>query len=188
MQQGVDMPALKNAARKHLEQYFAHAPEAPSNLPATIGAFGQQCSALAAYDRYIKQTECEFTAQLREQVQRHGVKLMGGEDPSVDLVMVGAYGLGLDEMTLCVQRQESQLLEHQSLAVLLRMGFYSPGMGTPIVSQEMMAAMVQAAAAQGATLVGFYNYAESPMRSVEWIKPTLKSVGLLPATSAKREK
>jgi hypothetical protein len=171
--QGVDMKALQAATRNHLEQYFTRAPDEPTELPATVEAFGRQNPALADYQRYIRQVESDFMAQLRGEAQPHGVKLLGGLDPAVDLVMVGAYGLSCDDMVAAIRRVQPKLTDRQSMAVLLRMGFYSPDMGTPILSQAQMEQYVQTAADEGAEMIGFYNYAEAPLRSVQWIKPAL---------------
>ena len=50
-------------------------------------------------------------------------------------------------------------------------------MGSPILSEEDACEMTQAVVDNGADGITFYNYSEAPRRSIEWIKPALRSVG-----------
>lgn len=54
-----------------------------------------------------------------------------------------------------------------------RLGFNSPGIGTPVVSEDQTCQIVNAITENGADGVGFYNYGECASNSVKWIKPAL---------------
>jgi hypothetical protein len=58
------------------------------------------------------------------------------------------------------------------------MGFNTPGLGAPIVSEDQMVDVTRAIDVGGGDFVGYYNYGEAPMRSVRWIRPALEAVGL----------
>ena len=104
---------------------------------------------------------------------------MGSADPSVQLVMGGAYGQPPDRTAAIARDARAGLGRGQELIVLLRMGFYGgPQYGTPIVTEQAMVDSVRAVADAGAHAVGFYNYAEAPSRCVDWIAPALRAAGL----------
>lgn len=176
---GVDMDALRLAVRTHLERYLAAAPEVPVEWSATIEQFRADHPELAGFEAHRRRVEAELLRQLKAEVEPHGVRLLGGADPSMDLVMAGVYGEPVERVAALTRAAKAGLGEGQQLVSVLRMGFYGqPEFGTPIVSEAQMVAQVQAVADGGADAVGFYNYAEAPSRCVDWIKPALQSVGI----------
>ena len=65
------------------------------------------------------------------------------------------------------------------------MGFTSPGMGTPIVTERQMVDASRAVCEHGADMIAYYNYAEAPARCVSWIGPALRS-GILAGDAHER--
>ena len=176
---GVDMGALQQAVRDHLECYLAAAPNYPAELPTTLEQFSAAHPALAEYQAYRREVEAELLRSLRAEAEPCGVRLMGGADPSMDLVMAGLYGEPAGRISGLTRAARAGLGEKQELVSVLRMGFYGrPEFGTSILSESEMIASVEAIAEGGADAVGFYNYGEAPARCVDWIGAALRSVGL----------
>jgi len=172
---GVDVAALRVAVRDHLEQYMAAAPDVPAALAETVEQFTDRYPALADYDAHFCRTEAALLGQLREVAKEHRVDLVGSADPAIDVVMKGVYGEPLPSIATITDEARAALLPSQRLMITLRLGFYGPGMGTPIVTESQMVEATRTAAAHGADMVAFYNYAEAPRRCVDWIKPALAS-------------
>jgi len=176
---GVDMEALRRAVRDHLERYLDAAPDLPGALPATVEQFREAHPALVDFEVYRRRVEADLLAGLKAEVGPHEVRLMGGADPAIDIVMAGAYGELSERIGEIARQAKAGLLEGQELISLLRMGFYGrPEFGTPIANQRQTIDAVRAVAEGGADAVGFYNYAEVPRRCVDWIGPALREVGV----------
>lgn len=173
------MTELHQAVRQHLERYLAAAPDVPAALPSTVEEFREDCSELSAVEAYLRRAESEFLAQLRDEAEPNGVRLMGVADPSLDIVMTGAYGEPVERIAAITREAKAGLREGQELVSVIRMGFYGrPELGTPILTEGQTIDAVQAVANAGADAVGFYNYAEAPKRCVDWIKPALQALGI----------
>ena len=175
---GVDVEAVAQAVRAHLERYFDDAPAVPADLPANLDEFRSLVPALADLEAYYDRAEEAFLAELRQEAEPCGVKLEGvGHSPSLDLIMAGAFGASPERVADITCEAKAALLSGQELLVAIRMGFTGPGMGTPILSEEEMCRMTRAVSENGADGIVYYNYSESPRRCVEWIRPALRSVG-----------
>ena len=163
---------------RHLDGYFDAAPTPPADLASSVEEFAEAQPAFGAYRAALATAETAFSIALREAAHASGVRVMGAARPEVDIVMVGAYGRRPTDVESIARQARADSALGQQVAVLLRMGFDGPSMGTPIGSEEQMVETTRAAAAGGADLVGYYNYAEAPRRSVAWIRPALDAVGL----------
>ena len=176
---GVDATGLRAAVRAHLDAYLAAAPEVPADLPDSLESFRRLHPELDDYERSLRANEARLLQEFRQEAEPHGVRLMGSADPSVQLVMGGAYGQPPERTAAIARDACAGLGDGQELIVLLRMGFYGgPQYGTPIVTEQAMVDSVRAVADAGAHAVGFYNYAEAPSRCVDWIAPALRAAGL----------
>lgn len=176
---GIDARGLRAAVRSHLDAYLAAAPDAPSDLPDSVEAFGRLHPAFGDYRRALARNEARLLRDLKREAEPYGARLMGPADPAIDLVMSGAYGEPPERTAAIARAARAGLRDRQELIVLLRMGFYgSAGHGTPIVTERAMIDSVLAVADAGAHAVGFYNYAEAPARCVDWIAPALRAAGL----------
>jgi len=171
---GVAVSMVRDAVKAHLDHYFAAAPEIPAELPATLAEFRKQVPELVEYETYFRHTEDSLLLELRQIVQPRGVKLVGGANPSMDIVLLGVYGEPAERVAELTRQIRRQITAEQQLEVAFRLGFYSPGMGTAIHSAKALKQLVDIARDEGADSVAFYNYAEAPRRSVEWIREALK--------------
>lgn len=172
---GVDVDTLRSAVRDHLLCYMDEAPDVPAKLPKTIEQFTDRHPALVDYQIHFRRTGAALLAALRDQAQPHGVGLVGSADPSIDIVMAGVYGQSRDRIAQVTQAARAALLSSQQLMVAVRIGFYGPDTGSPIVTETQMIEATRAIADHGADMIAYYNYAEAPMRCVNWIKPALSS-------------
>jgi hypothetical protein len=171
---GIAVGAVRDAVRAHLDRYFAAAPEIPDDLPGNLGDFRQQVPALADYEAYFRHTEESLLAELRQLAEPRGVKLIGASSPSIDIVFIGLYGEPVERIAELVQKARQQMAPWQELVVAIRLGFQKPGDETSIDSAEELQTVVQAVRRSGADSIAFYNYAEAPRRSVEWIRSALE--------------
>ena len=177
-QAGVDVPAVREAVADHLQRYLDAAPQIPADLPQTIDEFRRSVPALPDLEAHYRRAEDALLDVLKQAAKEHGVKLIGGPgNNAIDIVLSGAYGQTVDRTGQIVQEAKGRLLPGQELALGLRMGFNSPGMGTAISSAQHMSEYVSAVDAAGADAIFFYNYSESPPQPIEWIKPALRSIG-----------
>ena len=177
-QQGVDVEEVRLAIIDHLERYFAEAPSVPPDLPETIEQFRAEVPALVDLQAYYRRAEEVLLVELREEVEPRGVKLQGaGSSPSLDVVVAGAYGEPSDRVAELTRGAKASLLPHQQLSLALRIGFNSPGMGAPLLSEEQTRDATRVVADNGADGIAYYNYSEAPRRSIEWIKPALRGIG-----------
>ena len=175
---GVDIDGVRAAVREHMDKYFALAPCEPKGLPETMAQFLDQTPALADLQACYGDIEAQFLREIRQVAEPRGLKMAGSTDPSIDIVLGGAYGETEQRTGELVREAKARCLPHQPLYFSLRMGFNSPGMGTPIVSEEQTCRIVSAISDNGADAVGFYNYGECARNSVEWIKPALRGIGI----------
>jgi hypothetical protein len=149
-----------------------------ADLADTIEAFCAAVPALKDLASYYRRAESDFLAELSEEARRHDVKLMGGLDPSIDIVGTGVYGEPLERVASITKQAKARLLPHQTLSVAVRLGFNGPNMRTPILTEEALCDVVRTIDENGADQVGFYNYAESPRRPIEWIRAALRRGGV----------
>ena len=173
---GVAVASVRDAVRAHLDRYFDAAPEIPAELSTTMAEFRLQVPAIVDYENYFRRTEESLLAELRQIAQPRGVKLVGGSSPSIDIVTLGTYGEPVERVAELTHSAKQQLTIQQQLEVVFRLGFSSPGMGTAIRSAAELKRLVETARDSGADSVCFYNYAEAPRRSVEWIRVALEEV------------
>ena len=140
----------------------------------TLAEFCELVPALAAYETYFRRTEESLLTELRQVVESRGVKLGGGPGPVTEMVFVSPYGEPVERVAKITKTAHQQLTSGQQLVVALRLGFTSPGMGTAIVSETQLRQFVKTAYLNGADSVAFYNYAEAPRRSIDWIGSVLQ--------------
>ena len=176
---GMDVEALRDKIRAHMDTYFDEAPALPRGLPETIEQFREAVPALADYEAHFSRAEQSFLAELRSVMAAQGVKLEAGLDPSTDWVTSGGFGVGPSEMAETIKALRTQLHPHQELGFTVRMGFNNPDFGLAMTSEQETCEVAAAVAESGADEILFYNYGEAPRRSVEWIKPALKHCGFL---------
>ncbi len=175
---GVDVDAVKSAVRGHMDRYFDMSPEPPTALAETKEQFLNEVPALADLEANYARIERDLLTDLHKPMQGNGVKMAAGPGPASDIVNAGGYGLSVEETGEAVRQAKAGLLDHQELRFTIRIGFNDPSLSSPIVSQQQTCDYVKAIADNGADGVGFYNYAESARKCVQWIGPALRGIGM----------
>lgn len=185
---GIDVDALRRQVRTHLDTYFAEAPDVPAGLCATPAEFRDAVPALVAYERSLAEAERRLLVELRAEADDANVRLHGSASPLVDVVSLGVYGEPVERAAALVAEERSRLRPGQQLMAVIRLGFNSPGMGTPITSATQLAEMCAALRQRGADLLAFYNYAEAPQKAIGWIGPALASLAGTAGAGAANER
>jgi hypothetical protein len=168
--------SLRTRVREHLDGYFDEAPDPPAGLPATLDEFRDAHPSLVDYERTLAESEHRLLIELRAEADQAGARLYGAPSPLVDVVTFGVYGEPVDRAATLTARQCAGLRPGPQLMPVVRLGFNSPGMGTPIGSEAQLVEMSAALTREGADMLGFYNYAEAPRKAVRWIGPALASL------------
>jgi hypothetical protein len=81
----------------------------------------------------------------------------------------GVYGQKPDQVLASVSAVRSSMPAEKPLYVGVRLGLNS------VADEHELSDIVRAVRAGGGTGVMFYNYSESPMTALNWIKPALRS-------------
>ena len=167
----VDAEKLRRAVCKHLEQFFAASPERPRGCPETMEQFIAANPALADYTAVLNERVSSLVAEVKSDLRPFNVELEGVENcEAYDVRVVGAYGRRPEEVARLTREAKSQLAPHQRLRVGFRLGGDPPGAEPVIGGPEQARECVQAALENGATDIFFYNYSESPQKSLNWIR------------------
>jgi hypothetical protein len=170
-QAAVDVEAVRVAVRSHLDKYFNAAPAVDEELADTLVEFRARVPELVDYEAHFRRSEASLLDELKTVVEPTGVKLVtSANHTSADIVFVAAYGESIERIARITRNAKQQLAAHQQLVVGIRLGFYSPGMGTPVLSEQELSRVVDTAISHGADTVALYNYGEAPRRCIEWIR------------------
>jgi hypothetical protein len=173
---GIEVTSLRGRVREHLDRYFDEAPDLPAGLPATLDEFRDAHPTLADYERTLAESEHRLLTKLRTEADEAGARLYGAPSPLVDVLTLGVYGEPVDRAATLTARQRAGLRPGQQLMSVVRLGFNSPGMGTPIGSEAQLVEICAALTHNGADMLAFYNYAEAPRKAIRWIRPALASL------------
>jgi hypothetical protein len=173
-ERGIDAERLRLAVRTHLDRYFAEAPATPHDLPAERAEFALLAPDLEPYEGYLREVEHALLAELAAITRPRKVRLdCAGRAPVLDGILEGAYGDTPEIVAQKTRAARAQIRPEQELTMAIRIGFNGPGMGSPLLSAQTTGEVVVAVAEGGADGVAFYNYSESPRRSIDWLKPAL---------------
>ena len=172
----IEVARLRAGVRVLLEAAMAHAPERPPGHPQTPPEAADALPELAGYQAFRKEVEDtllhEIKAALRPSAAR--LFLLGGPSPRttpvVDVFNVGVYGQQPAEALASTRAAKQGLAANNELYMGVRLGLGS------VSSAANLGEIVQAIHEGGADGVLFYNYSESPMRTLDWIKPALAGI------------
>jgi hypothetical protein len=174
---GIAAQRLRRRVCEHLQRCFAEAPLVPTDLPASRDEFALLAPELDAYEHHLRGVEHSLLVDLAGIARTAGVRIeCAGRDPVLDGILEGAYGETPESVERITRTARAQIRPEQELVMAIRVGFNGPGMSSPILSERATAEVVSASEAGGADGIDFYNYSESPRRSLEWIKPALAAV------------
>ncbi|MCE7987070.1 MAG: gfo/Idh/MocA family oxidoreductase [Caldilinea sp. CFX5] len=170
---GIDGEAVRHAVADHLRTCLAAYPKRPPNRPATLGEFEDALPVVAAYRACLQQQTVQLGGLIRAVTAPAGVQLVGGDPTACDWRLAGAYGKTPGEIATLARTAKAAAQPHQKVMVGIRLGFNPPTVGA-IHSESQLVRSVCAAAEGGATGVYFYNLAESPLHTLNWIAPALR--------------
>jgi len=171
---GVDTDPLREAIQNHLNEFLTYIPNRPLGSPETMGQFLNNHPTLADYLAVLDDQVASLAAEIKEDVCESGVLLEGCEDvDAYDVRVVGAYGMPPNAVAEITRVACQQCTANQKVRVGFRLGFDSLDQPGAISCVERARECVQAAVGNGADSVFFYNYSESPINYLNWIKPAI---------------
>ena len=174
---GVDGRAVQRAVRDHLDAYLATVPNQPAVLPTTIEQFIDKHPALADYRSVLDGQVALLLGEIKNDLRPSGVDLEGvGSFSAYDVVIVGAYGKRPEEVAQLTREARQRSEPRQRLRVGFRLGADPSGQAQAITGPRQARECVLAAVEHGADSVFFYNYSESPMTCLRWIKPAIAGI------------
>ena len=171
---GVAVDRLHKAVRDHLEALFAALPRRPGDRPDTLAEFAQQHPEWAEMQAFRELIEDSLLHEIREGLDGTDCELhlLGGYKDStagaVDVYSLGAYGQKHDRVRETVAKARQGTPEEKPIHCGIRLGL-DDAVDGPGELADIVAAIRQG----GGNGVIFYNYSESPMTMLRWIKPAL---------------
>ncbi len=170
---GIELQSIGVLVRAHLVSYFEEAPIPPRGRPANLGEMLDAIPELAEMMRFREKVEASLIAEIRHDLALLGETLLVAHDgyradyhASVDGFIVDCYGKDPGDVFQTLVKERLAPGNHQLWAGL-RTGF------NEILGPGELEDLVTAASKGGADGVGFYNYSETPLRALEWIRPAL---------------
>lgn len=174
----IDVLKIRAEARSLLDASFAAAPDRPKDHPQTAAAVAERIPQLTLFQQFRRETEDTLVREIRLAMQPSACKLalFGGYNKALaDLVEIycgSVYGLRPDAAQAATKRLRATfpagaVLRVPDLYMGVRLG------GGSVFSADDLAAILRACRDGGATGAMFYNYSESPMTCLNWIRPAL---------------
>ena len=172
----VDIGKVKREIHAILEAGMSHAPSRPAGHPTQLSEVMEKLPELAAYMDFRKEIENTLIQDIKTALKPSQTKLylLGGYNAqiadSVDVFNAGVYGQKPEQALISTQQAKKDLQARHELYVGVRLGLNS------VADAQELTQIVQAIQTGGGQGVMFYNYSESPMEALNWIKPALKGV------------
>ena len=169
----VDIGRVQAGVRALLETAMHHAPERPKGHPESLSQVADQLPELSAYQSFRKEIEDTLIHEIKAAMRPSHAKLflLGGYDPqvadAVDVFNSGVYGQRPGQVLASVRAAKVGLEARHELYIGIRLGLNS------VFGAEDLTQIVQSVKEGGGEGVMFYNYSESPMTALNWIKPAL---------------
>ena len=172
----VEIGIIREAVRKILESGMAAAPSRPKSYPdsgSSVRALMPGIDALLEMRREVEDTLIlEIKAAMKPSQAQ--LFLLGGPspiiDPAVDVYNSGVYGLKPDAVLAATKQARTGLTAQHELYMGVRLGLNS------VADEQELTEIVQAIGSSGGDGVMFYNYSESPMTALNWIKRALDAI------------
>ncbi len=172
----IDAARVKAEVRELLNAGMAAAPYRPASLPATIAEAETKINQLASYRAMRKEIEDSLIIEIRLAMNPSSAELwlLGPYskqiENSIDVYCNGVYGLKASEVHTAVEAERRKTPSSRLLYTGVRLGLNS------VRDEAELTDIVENIAGAGGDGVMFYNYSESPMKTLEWIKPTLAHI------------
>ncbi len=175
-QKGIEAEQVRAGVRSILEAGMAGAPERPQGYPQTLDEVLLRLPELAAYQSFRQEIEDSLIGEIKAAMQPSSAQLwlLGGYNAqiaaAVDVFNTGVYGQRPTQVLISARATKAPLQSRHELYVGIRLGLNS------VTDAQDLTQIVQAVKEGGGDGVMFYNYSESPMTTLNWIKPALASL------------
>jgi hypothetical protein len=172
----VDIARIRAEVRAVLEAGMAAAPGRPKDHPQTLEQFAERLPEWPAYRAFRKEIEDTLIHDIKAAMKPSEAKLylLGGYSPQVaDVVDVfngGVYGQKPAAVLAATKAAKTGLQAQHELYMGIRLGLDS------VADAQELEEIVHAVQEGGGSGVMFYNYSESPMMALNWIKPALAAI------------
>lgn len=169
----VDIGRVREAVRSILEAAMSHAPERPQGHPATLAEVADRLPEWAAFQQFRQEVEDTLIQEIKAAMRPSAAKLylLGGYNAqiadAVDVFNSGVYGQRPAQVLESTKAAKAPLRADHELYMGIRLGLNS------VRDAQDLTDIVRAVQEGGGDGVMFYNYSESPMRTLHWIKPAL---------------
>jgi len=169
----VDIEPVRRAVQAILDAGMRAAPGRGVGHPQTVE---QVIDAIPGLDSLLKlrrEVEDTLILDIKAAMKPSTAKLflLGGQnsiiDPAVDVYNSGVYGLKPEAVLAATKRAHNGLTARHELYIGVRLGLNS------VTDDIELADIVREIGAGGGDGVMFYNYSESPMTTLNWIKGAL---------------
>lgn len=170
----VDIARVKSVVRNILEQGMAFAPDRPKGHPQTLAEVAESLPELAGYRAFRQEIEDTLIQEIKASLKPSATKLflLGGCNPQiaehVDVFNHCFYGQKPAAVRESTKAARASLRPQHELYIGVRLGLNS------VADARELAEIVQAIQDGGGDGVMCYNYSESPMQTLNWIKPALR--------------
>jgi len=172
----VDIGKIRAAVQTVLEAGMAAAPLRPKNHPQSLAEFGAGLPELKAFLDFRQEIEDTLISDIKAAMKPSAalLYLLGGPNEriaaAVDVFNSGVYGKKPAEVLTATRAAKAGLHARHSLYMGVRLGLSS------VADEQELTEIVQSIRDGGGDGVMFYNYSESPMHALNWIKGALAGV------------
>lgn len=171
----VDIHHIRHAVRSLLVSAMSHAPDRPADYPKSLDELRLQISGLSELDTMRSDVENSLIVGIKQAMSPSKAELflLGGPNQqindAVDVYNSGAYGQKPDEVLRSTIAARREIDSAHELYMGIRLGLNS------VKDAAELSQIVGAIRSGGGEGVMFYNYSESPMKALNWIKAALRA-------------
>ena len=172
----VDIRRIRAAVRSVLEAGMAAAPNRPNGHPQTMAQLAESLPELLALQAFRQEIEDTLLQEIKAAMRPSAalLYLLGSPNPqiagSVDVFNSGVYGRKPAAVLTATRAAKQEISAQHQLYMGVRLGLNS------VTGERELTGIVRSVRDGGADGVMFYNYSESPMTTLNWIKPALAAV------------
>ena len=173
----IDIERIKVTVRGILEAGMVTAPERPKGHPAMLEEVLDSCPELKDFLVFRQEVEDSLIQEIKAAIVPYSTQLWHFGNPNlqiadaVDVYHGSVYGQKADKVLISTQNVRQALLEKHQLYMGVRLGLNS------VHNISELTDIIGAVRYGGGDGVMFYNYSESPMTALNWIKPALATIG-----------
>ncbi len=173
----VDIQRVQAFVCDILNAGMADAPSRPAGHPQTMADVAEQCPEITKLMAFRQRVEDTLLQEIKTTIRPYETQLyhFGSPNPQiadvVDVYNGSVYGQKPDGVLTATQEWKRNLDERQALYMGVRLGLNS------VQDADELTQIIAAIQDGGGDGVMFYNYSESPMQTLNWIKPALSARG-----------